>query len=87
MRGSDVRTESLFFCVSCEARVPTGHPLRPARAIVDQTLEVLSPDFERLYSKIGRRRYRLRNCSERFCCRPSIRFALSVSSWSNWIIT
>ena len=54
MRGSDVRTESLFSYVSCEARVPTGHPLRPIRAIADQTLEVLSPDFERLYSKIGR---------------------------------
>jgi transposase len=54
MRGSDVRTESLFSYVSCEARVPTGHPLRPIRTIVDQALEVISPDFERLYSKIGR---------------------------------
>ena len=54
MRGSDVRTESLFSYVSCEARVPAGHPLRPIRAIVDEALEVLSPDFERLYSKIGR---------------------------------
>ena len=54
MRGSDVRTEGLFSYVSCEARVPEGHPLRPIRAIVDEALEVLSPDFSRLYSQIGR---------------------------------
>jgi transposase len=40
--------------VSCEARVPADHPLRPIRAVVDEALEVLSPEFERLYSKIGR---------------------------------
>ncbi|ABC23408.1 hypothetical protein Rru_A2611 [Rhodospirillum rubrum ATCC 11170] len=30
MRGGDVRTESLFSSVSCEARGPAGHPLRAA---------------------------------------------------------
>jgi transposase len=40
--------------VSCEARVPGDHPLRAIRAIVDEALEVLSPDFEQLYSPIGR---------------------------------
>lgn len=54
MRGSDVRTEGLFSYVSCEARVPDGHPLRPIRAIVDEALEVLSPEFSKLYSQIGR---------------------------------
>lgn len=54
MRGSDERTESLFSYVSCEARVPAGHPLRPIRAIVDEALEVLSPQFERLYASTGR---------------------------------
>jgi transposase len=44
----------LFSYVSCEARVPADHPLRAVRAIVDEALEVLSPDFERLYSRIGR---------------------------------
>jgi transposase len=32
--------------VSCEARVPAAHPLRPLRAIVDEVLEVLSPQLE-----------------------------------------
>ena len=54
MRGSDERSEGLFSYVSCEARVPPGHPLRPIRVIVDEALEVMSPAFEGLYSKIGR---------------------------------
>ena len=54
MRGADERSDSLFSYVSCEARVPADHPLRAVRAIVDEALEVLSADFERLYSRIGR---------------------------------
>jgi transposase len=54
MRGDDVRTENLFSYLSCEARVPQDHPLRPIRMIVDQALTVLSPAFDRLYSEIGR---------------------------------
>ena len=54
MRGSDEGTSGLFSYVSCEARVPASHPLRPIRAIVDEVLEVLSEDFERLYAKTGR---------------------------------
>ena len=54
MRGDDVRTESLFSYLSCEARVPQDHPLRPIRTLVDQALTVLSPAFDRLYSELGR---------------------------------
>ncbi len=54
MRGSDEGGEGLFSYVSCEARVPADHPLRPIRAIVDEALEVLSPEFEGLYAKVGR---------------------------------
>jgi Transposase domain (DUF772) len=54
MRGGDVRTESLFSYLSCEARVAPDHPLRPIRTIVDQALTVLSPAFDQLYSDIGR---------------------------------
>jgi len=54
MRGGDVRTEALFSYLSCEARVPKDHPLRPIRTLVDQALGVLSPVFEQLYSDIGR---------------------------------
>jgi transposase len=54
MRGDDVRTESLFSYLSCEARVPQDHPLRPIRTIVDQALTALSPAFDQLYSDLGR---------------------------------
>ena len=54
MRGDDVRTAALFSYVSCEARVPLEHPLRPIRTVVDEALVDLSPAFERLYAPIGR---------------------------------
>jgi transposase len=54
MRGDDKQTAGFFSYVSCEARVPADHPLRPIRAIVDEALEILSPDFEAMYSPIGR---------------------------------
>ena len=43
-----------FSYVSCEARVPKGHPLRSIRRIVDEALAALSPEFEQLYAKFGR---------------------------------
>jgi transposase len=43
----------LFSYVSCEARVPKGHPLRAIRTIVDEALEMLSPQFEELYANGG----------------------------------
>jgi transposase len=54
MRGWDARTEGLFSYVSCEARVPSDHPLRPIRKIVDEALGALSAEFEKLYAKFGR---------------------------------
>src|SRR5208282_5774002 len=54
MRGTDDRSDHLFSHVSCEARVPAGHPLRGIRAIVDEVLEILSPEFAVLYSTVGR---------------------------------
>ena len=64
MRGGDIETSGLFSYVSCEARVPVGHPLRAISAFVDEALEVLSPDFERMYSPIGRPS---RLCPMRWC--------------------
>ena len=54
MRGWDAKSEALFSYVSCEARVPKDHPLRPIRRIVDEALAALSPEFEQLYAKFGR---------------------------------
>jgi hypothetical protein len=50
MRGWDAKSEALFSCVNCEARIPKDHPLR----IVDEALAALSSEFEKLYAKVGR---------------------------------
>jgi transposase len=54
MRGWDAKSDPLFSYVSCEARVPKDHPLRPIRRIVDEALAALSPEFEKLYARFGR---------------------------------
>lgn len=54
MRGSEICSDSLFSYVDLEARVPSKHPLRAIRAIVDEALAVLSADFDAIYSPIGR---------------------------------
>jgi hypothetical protein len=54
MRGDDRQTGWMFSYVSPEERVPADHPLRAIRRITDAIFERLSPQFERLYSRIGR---------------------------------
>jgi transposase len=54
MRGSDEQPGYLFSYVSADARVPADHPLRRVRAIVDEALRRLSPEFDRLYVDWGR---------------------------------
>jgi transposase len=54
MRGGDRNTGALFSYVSCEARVAKDHPLRAIREIVNAALAALSPEFEKLYARLGR---------------------------------
>ena len=54
MRGGDLKSEALFSYLSCEARVPSDHPLRPIQKIVDEALSALTAEFEKLYAKSGR---------------------------------
>lgn len=54
MRGDDRQTGWMFSYVSPEDRVPADHPLRPIRRMTDAIFERLSPQFDRLYSRIGR---------------------------------
>jgi transposase len=44
----------MFSHVSLEQRVPSDHPLRPIREMVDVALRELSPRFEGLYARTGR---------------------------------
>ncbi len=54
MRGDDEQQAGMFSYLSPEQRVPHDHPLRTIRRLVDQVLMELSPDFDRLYAKVGR---------------------------------
>jgi transposase len=54
MRGEDEKQDAIFSYVSPEERVPQDHPLRPIRKLVNQVLKEMSPQFARLYSKVGR---------------------------------
>jgi len=54
MRGSDDKQDAVFSYVSADKRVPMDHPLRKIRALVDQVLKEMSPQFGKLYSDVGR---------------------------------
>ena len=54
MRGVDQKQEAMFSYISPDRRVPSDHPLRPIRAMVDGVLKEMSPRFARLYAKVGR---------------------------------
>lgn len=54
MRGRDDRDEGLFSYVRLEERIPSNHPLRAIRHLVDEALVGLNGRFEALYSGIGR---------------------------------
>ena len=40
--------------VDLEERVPQDHPIRTIKIIADEALERLSPEFDQMYSKVGR---------------------------------
>lgn len=54
MRGTDEASGSLFSYVDLEERIPARHPLRKIRQIVNDALDSLDPELDRLYSIEGR---------------------------------
>ena len=54
MRGDDLQQDAMFSYISPEQRVPSDHPLRPIRRMVDEMLKGLSHRFDKLYSSTGR---------------------------------
>jgi transposase len=54
MRGDEADQGPVFSYISAAQRVPADHPLRLIRKMTDEALKALSPEFDRLYSKVGR---------------------------------
>src|SRR3974390_264348 len=54
MRGADEQQSQMFSYLSPEQRVRKDHPLRALRAMVDEVLRELSPQFSRMYARQGR---------------------------------
>ncbi len=54
MRGPDEKQDGLFSYLSPEQRVPADHPLREIRTLVDGILKEMSPQFGKLYARVGR---------------------------------
>src|SRR5258706_14972432 len=54
MRGTDQQQSHVFSYISPEQRVRKDHPLRPIRTMVDEILKQLSPQFSKMYAKVGR---------------------------------
>jgi transposase len=54
MRGADIQQDTLFSMVIPDERVPSDHPLRPIREMVNATLKELDADFNVLYTTMVR---------------------------------
>ena len=54
MRGDDQQQNHMFSYWSPEKRVRRDHPLRAIRAMVDEVLTQLSPQFDTMYARVGR---------------------------------
>jgi transposase len=54
MRGADETSGSLFSYVDLGDRIPSGHPLRKIRQVVNDALASLDAEFEALYTDFGR---------------------------------
>jgi transposase len=54
MRGADDVSSQLFSYVDLEARVPSGHPLRAMRDLVNPALVALDARCAALYKETGR---------------------------------
>ncbi|MDP6550464.1 MAG: IS5/IS1182 family transposase, partial [Dehalococcoidia bacterium] len=54
VRGRQDPQVTMLAFVDLETRVPPNHPLRTIKAVADQALERLSPEFDRMYAEVGR---------------------------------
>ena len=54
MRGDDLQQAGMYSYLSPEQRVPQKHPLRAIRKLADAVFVELSPQFDKMYARMGR---------------------------------
>jgi len=54
MRGEDIIQESLFTTVHLDTFVPSEHPSRPIRQLIDEAMKRLNWLFDQIYAEGGR---------------------------------
>ena len=54
MRGRKDPQVTMLAFVDLESRVPVDHPLRTVKAVIDEALARLSPEFDCMYAAVGR---------------------------------
>ena len=54
MRGTEANQQVLFSYVAIEARIPSDHPLRAMKALLEPVLTELAPRFATMYAEAGR---------------------------------
>lgn len=54
MRGQKEQQATMLLGLAPDDFVPADHPIRPIRAVVDQVLAEVSPQFTEMYARIGR---------------------------------
>ena len=54
MRGAESNQQVLFSYVAIEARIPSDHPLRAMKALLEPVLAELAPRFATIYAEAGR---------------------------------
>lgn len=64
MRG-DTNRQVMMTATTPEQLVPSDHPIRQIKPIVDGALARLSPIFEGIYARVGRPLFRPSTCSRR----------------------
>ena len=84
MRGRHEEQEVMLAYVNLEERVPKDHPLRTIKTVADEALNRLSPEFDRMYSNVGRASVPRSDCSRHHCSSPSTRCAASGPSARSW---
>jgi hypothetical protein len=65
---TDQQQNHVFSYISPKQRVRSDHPLRPIRTMVDEILKGLSPQFNKMHTKVGCRRFHRSSCCACRCC-------------------